>query len=392
VTVPRGRAGLWRRLLRVSLFTKVIVANGVLAAAVGGGMARAAGRRRPAAPEAPYATPALLALGGSALSLAANALVLRTALLPLARLERTARRVQAGDPHARVRPGAIGDPDTDRLAATFNDMLDGLRDQTRLAEAYAARLRALSDRVLVAQEEERERLAGRLLDDTGQLLATLLLELRLFQNAAAAPGAEPGALGRQAAAAAGLARETLDGVRRLAQELRPRLLDDLGLVAAVEDWAREWAARSGTPVQVQAAIPADVHLEPLVGVAVYRTVQEALANVAAHASARHVEIALGLTEEALVVEVADDGRGMPAGLRPGLGLFGMQERLGLVGGRLAVHSAPGQGTTVRAVIPLPAEAGAAGHADDLQVRLGLDEPSMNNEQAQAGAQHGEVVG
>jgi signal transduction histidine kinase len=245
-------------------------------------------------------------------------------------------------------------------------MLDGLRDQTRLAEAYAARLRALSDRVLVAQEEERERLAGRLLDDTGQLLATLLLELRLFQNAAAAPGAEPGALGRQAAAAAGLARETLDGVRRLAQELRPRLLDDLGLVAAVEDWAREWAARSGTPVQVQAAIPADVHLEPLVGVAVYRTVQEALANVAAHASARHVEIALGLTEEALVVEVADDGRGMPAGLRPGLGLFGMQERLGLVGGRLAVHSAPGQGTTVRAVIPLPAEAEAAGRADDLQ--------------------------
>jgi two-component system sensor histidine kinase UhpB len=366
VTGPYGPAGPWRRLLRVSLFTKVIVANGVLAAAVGGGMARAAGHRRPAAPEAPYATPALLALGGLALSLAANALVLRTALLPLARLERTARRVRAGDPHARVRPGAIGDPDTDRLAATFNDMLDGLRDQTRLAEAYAARLRALSDRVLVAQEEERERLADRLLDDTGQLLATLLLELRLVQNAAAAPGAEPGALGRQAAAAAELARETLDGVRRLAQELRPRLLDDLGLVAAVEDRAREWAARSGTPVRVQDAIPADVHLGPPVGVAVYRMVQETLANVAAHASAHHVEIALGLTDGELVVEVADDGRGMPAGLRHGLGLFGVQERIGLVGGRLAVHSTPGQGTTVRAVIPLPAEAEAAGRADDLQ--------------------------
>jgi two-component system sensor histidine kinase UhpB len=380
---PLGAAGVWRRLLRVSLFTKVVVANGAVAAVVGAGAALAARRLRPAVLEPPHGTQALLALGALGLGLGADALVLRTALRPLARLERTARRVQAGDLGARVRPGAIGDPDTDRLAATFNAMLDGLRDQTRRAEAYAARLRALSDRVLLAQEDERGRLSGRLLDDTGQALAALLLQLRLFRDAAAAPGAEPGALGRQAGALAELAREALDGVRLLAQELRPRLLDDLGLVAAVEDLTRAWAARGGTPARVHAAVPPDARLATPVAVAAYRMVQEALANVAAHAHATRVDVTLRLAGGALEVEVADDGRGMPAGggeawlavpdgaapgagpvdgARPGLGLFGVQERIGLVGGRLTVRSAPGQGTTLRAAIPLAAAAEPAGVA------------------------------
>ena len=94
-----------------------------------------------------------------------------------------------------MRLGAVGDPHTDQLAATFNAMLDRLRERTRQVEASSARLQELSDQVLLAQEEERTRLAGRLLDATAQELATLLLHLRLLQNAAGRPEADPAALG-----------------------------------------------------------------------------------------------------------------------------------------------------------------------------------------------------
>jgi signal transduction histidine kinase len=310
---------------------------------------------------------ALFAAGGLALSLLVNAAVLRTALRPLARLERTARRVQEGDLGARVRLGAVGDPATDRLAAAFNAMLDRLGERTRQVEAASSRLRELSDRVLLAQEEERTRLAARLLDATGQELATLLLRLRLLQNAVAGPGADSAALERQAAELTEQVRATLDGVRRVAADLRPRLLDDLGLVAAVQALAREWEERTGIPVDLRASVPPDVRVPPAAGIAVYRMTQEALANVAGHARAASVRLTLAAGAGELVAEVQDDGRGLPAagigpssggarstaGPRPRLGLFTMQERIGLVGGGFAVESAPGRGTTVRARVPLP---------------------------------------
>ena len=362
---PRRLSRLGRRLLRAPLMTKILVANGaVVALGATAGTYLTTTRARHAPNATRYGLPPLFAAGGLALSVLVNAAVLRTALRPLTRLERTARRVREGDPGARVELGAVGDPVTDQLAATFNAMLDRLRERTREVEDYSSRLRELSDRVLLAQEEERAHLAARLLDDTGQELATLLLRLRLLQNAAAQPEADPAALGQQAAGLTEQVRETLDGVRRLAADLRPRLLDDLGLVPAVQSLAREWEERTGIPVDLRASLPPDARVPPAVGIAVYRMAQEALANVARHARASRVRLTLAYSAGELVAEVRDDGRGLPAapvagrdsqtaGPRPRLGLFAVQERIGLVGGRLAVESAPGQGTAVRASVPLP---------------------------------------
>ena len=363
VAVAQG-AGLGRfrwRLLRAPLLVKILVANGAvvaLGAAAGTTLTAEHVRRSPDAQS--YGLMVLFALCGLGLSVLANGAVLRAALRPLARLEAVARRVSAGDLGARARPGAVGDPATDRLAAAFNTMLDRLGERNRQLAAAASRLRELSDLVLLAQEEERARLAGQLLDAPAQELATVLLHLRLLQNAAARPGADVAALGRQMAGLTEQVRATLDGLRRLAADLRPRLLDDLGLAAAVRSLVEEWAARTGVPVDLRAAIPADARVPAATGIAVYRMTQEALSNVERHARATRVRVTLALRAGALVAEVQDDGRGPPgagaaATSRPGsrLGLFAAGERIGLVQGRFAVESAPGSGTTVRATVPLP---------------------------------------
>ncbi len=385
-------ANAWaRRLLRLSLFVKILVANSAivaLGATVGTYVTAEHVRRSPAEP--PYAMMALFAAIGLVLSVVLNALVLRTALRPLARLERTARRVTAGDLTARATLGTIGDPDTDRLATTFNAMLEALQARTHELQAYSARLQDLSDRVLLAQEDERRRLARELHDDTGQVLATLLLHLKLFADRAGQPAVDAQTLRAQAQELGELAREALDGIRRLALALRPRLLDDLGLAAALRACVDEWREQTGIAASLDVMLPPDRPLSSTAELAIYRMVQEGLANVARHAHATRAAITLRSEGDALVVEVRDDGTGMEiaragplagtgadaelagadardgpsgetgdlstgaaGGLGLGLGLFGIQERIGLAGGRLHIESAPGQGTTLRAVLPLP---------------------------------------
>ena len=127
----------------------------------------------------------------------------------------------------------------------------------------------------------------------------------------ARPEADPAALGRQAAGLTEQVRETLDGVRRLAADLRPRLLDDLGLVPAVQSLALEWEEQTGLPVDLRASLPPDARVPPAVGIAVYRMAQEALANVARHAQASRVRLTLAAGDGELAAEVHDDGRGLP---------------------------------------------------------------------------------
>jgi signal transduction histidine kinase len=142
------------------------------------------------------------------------------------------------------------------------------------------------------------------------------------------------------------------------------------LGTALRAYIGEWSERTGLPVAYSAHLDGALPLPATTELAVYRLVQEALANIAKHASATDVRVSLEVRDSALEVEVRDNGRGMSVdrdrgaseplgGLSAGLGLFGAQERIGLVGGQLTLESAPGQGTTVRAVIPLasrPAEA------------------------------------
>lgn len=214
------------------------------------------------------------------------------------------------------------------------------------------RARAFGAQALRATEEERKRIARELHDDTLQTLSALLIRIRV---AARAPEARP-------------AHELLEelrveisdaaeGVRRIARHLRPPALDELGVCAAIHEHARTLSETTGLPIVVEVEPTVDSALEEAAQLVLYRIVQEALSNTLRHAAASRVVVRLHRQGEVVVVEVEDDGRGFrppPDGGRPerGLGLFGMSERASYVDGRVLVHSRPGEGTRVRAEIPV----------------------------------------
>ena len=197
------------------------------------------------------------------------------------------------------------------------------------------------------QELERARLARELHDETGQALTSILLGLKQLEDAKSK---------EEASSAATTLRElivaTLQNVRRLAVELRPSALDDFGLSPALERLAETVREQSGIAVDIQSAL--DSRLPEEIETALYRIVQEALTNVAKHADAKHVSIVVTRRGHAVTAVIEDDGRGFGAGGEPGggLGLVGMKERVGLLGGRLAVESTEGAGTTIVAEVPV----------------------------------------
>lgn len=225
----------------------------------------------------------------------------------------------------------------------------------RLAETFAGRAAIAVDlsqriardalrRVVDAQETERRRLARELHDETGQALTSILLGLKALEESA-----EEGALGelRQ------LVVDTLQDVRRLAVELRPPVLDDFGLDAALERLTTAFGEQTGMPVQFESNV-GDVRLPEDVETALYRIVQEALTNVVKHAQAQSVSVVVSRTPDAAVAVVEDDGVGFdPKSTRPdGFGVEGMRERVALLDGRLRVESRAGGGTTIAAEVPL----------------------------------------
>lgn len=229
----------------------------------------------------------------------------------------------------------------------------------RLAEIFAARAAVAVDlservardtvrRVVEAQELERRRLARELHDETGQALTSILLGLKSIRAAEtdeAAASAE--------AELREIVVQALQDVRGLAVELRPAALDDFGLSAALDRLAETFQERSGIRTAVETRIPGE-RLHPDAETVLYRLVQEALTNVVKHAGAQNVSIVLNRRDGGVTAVVEDDGRGFePAQVRDGaLGLVGMRERLALLDGTLTVESAPGEGTTLVAHLPL----------------------------------------
>ena len=209
-----------------------------------------------------------------------------------------------------------------------------------------AEARALSVQVVQAQEQERRAIARELHDEIGQALSGLLLDV----GKAARAGC-PSEVQLQLHAIAQRAERTVDSVRRLALSLRPSMLDDLGLVAALEWQAREVGNRTGLDIQVQAEDSAG-DLPEAHRTCIYRVAQEALQNCARHASAKHVRVGLKRAVNGVTLRVEDDGKGFPANRTRGLGLLGMEERAAQLRGRVRVHSEPGCGTCVTAEIPL----------------------------------------
>lgn len=199
-------------------------------------------------------------------------------------------------------------------------------------------------------------MARELHDDTAQALTALLVKLRVLERSLERRE-QRGELEELRALAAG----TLEGVRRLAAHLRPSLLDDLGLPAAVKAYVDQFAHLWGIPVHLRVR-GLDGRLPPEVELALYRVLQEALTNVARHAGASQAWVSLRRERGCLVLTVKDDGCGFDvaavmADRERGLGLFGMQERMALVGGSLAIRSRLEAGTEVVARVPLPSERG-----------------------------------
>ena len=233
-------------------------------------------------------------------------------------------------------------------------------DDLRLAESLADRAAVAVDlservgrdalaRVVKAQELERKRLARELHDETGQALTSILLGLKPLEQSARTD--------EERAAMASLRElvvSTLRDVRRLAVELRPSALDDFGLATAVERLADTFRDSTGMRVDVETQL-GEVRLPPEVETALYRIVQEALANIVKHAEATHVSILLTRKEFSVAAVVEDDGKGFDETDTGDdvLGIVGMRERVGLVGGRLAIESGSGSGTTVAAEVPIP---------------------------------------
>lgn len=245
---------------------------------------------------------------------------------------------------------AVGEPERDadgQVVALFGTVQDITERKLAVLALERSReeLRRVSASVTWAREAERRHVARELHDELGQRLLALKLELSALEQ-----GARPANLRGLLSAV----DDALAATRRLAADLRPAMLDDLGLSAALEWLTEDWGRRTG----MQMAVDADSVQEGLsddAATAVYRIVQEALTNVARHAQASRVTVTLRRTGEELVVSVEDDGRGLAPGdidKRGSAGLAGIRERARILGGKARMHNAPQGGCRIEVRLPL----------------------------------------
>jgi signal transduction histidine kinase len=242
-------------------------------------------------------------------------------------------------------------PVPEGLAVFATDVTDRKKAEAEVGR-QAARAAALSQRLLEVQEAERRLIARQLHDDIGQELTAVKMNLQALRRTA---GQEASA---QVDDSIGILEATLERVRSLSQELRPAVLDDLGLAAALRWYVDRQAQRAGFEARVVADLP-ETRLPAQVETASFRVTQEALTNIVRHARATHVEVQLRRYGDALELLIHDDGVGfdVPAAQAQAvrgssLGLLGMQERVVLAGGDLKIESAPNQGSRVLARFPL----------------------------------------
>jgi PAS domain S-box-containing protein len=232
------------------------------------------------------------------------------------------------------------------------DMTDRVRAGEE-RERYTVRLQELSRRLLDAQEGERRRIAQELHDEIGQALTAVRANLEAAQRTNPPPAAAD-----RLQDSIGIIDGMIRQVRELSLDLRPSLLDDLGLVAALRWHLDRVAQRAGLTAQFVAS-PPEMRLRGDIETVCFRVAQEALTNIARHANARRVGVELRQQNGHLTLTVTDDGRGFDirqaehsASLGESFGLLGMRERVQLAGGELEVESVPARGTAIRAVFPL----------------------------------------
>jgi two-component system sensor histidine kinase UhpB len=280
---------------------------------------------------------------GWLISIALNVVVLQIAFRPLTHLAKVMRRVEAGERSLRAPLTGI-DSQADQLASSFNMVLEALDE--------ASRQRA--SQIINAQEQERQRIARELHDETSQVLTSLLISLAVLEESIDSPEAR-----ERIADSRTLAHSTLRAIRNLSIDLRPSALDDLGLLPALRWYVKEFQKKCSIAVEFHASglrerLPSEMET------ALYRIVQECLTNTARHANARKVRINLKQADQAIKATIIDDGCGFDyeallknPGEGRGLGIAGMQERALLLNGSLQISSEVGKGTKVAVHIPIP---------------------------------------
>ena len=331
-----------KTLLDIPIFNKVLIANSLIIFVGATGGTWLATHLN----VSPYATPMSLIIFitiGWLVSVALNFVVLQIAFRPLTELGKVMKRVRAGERSLRAPLTGI-DSQADQLAEAFNMVLEALDE--------ASRLRA--SQIIQAQEQERQRIARELHDETSQVLTSLLISLTLLEETVETQEAR-----ERIADTRALAHSTLRAIRNLSIDLRPSALDDLGLLPALRWYVKEYQKKCSIDVKFHATgfkerLPAEMET------ALYRIVQECLTNTAKHANANRVTITLKEETDMVYARITDDGVGFDyeallktPGQERGLGLAGMNERAVLLDGTLNIHSTSGQGTIIEVSIPLP---------------------------------------
>jgi len=279
-------------------------------------------------------TEVLILSVGLALMLGVHLMMLRRTLAPLRLLTNVVATLDARDP-GRLPLVDARTAEVEALAEAFNELLDRLDDERRRSVR----------RALMAQEDERLRIAREMHDQIGQTLTALTIQA---ERAAELNGAADRQLLDRIAQTA---LQSLDDVRRIGRELRPEALDDLGLGNALIALCRRMDNPAGVRVtpELESGLPP---LEPEAELVIYRIAQEAVTNALRHAGASEIRVALHAVDDRVELTVTDDGRGLPAELPPDTaGLAGMRERAQLISADLALAPAPGGGTVVRLLLP-----------------------------------------
>ena len=228
------------------------------------------------------------------------------------------------------------------LAIDITDKLEATREFRK----HTAQLRELSDHLLNIRETERTNIAREIHDELGQQLTILKMDVSWLHQKL--QKYDDALLLQKSGDTLKMLNETIKTVRRIATELRPSMLDDLGLIEAIEWQSKEFEKRSGIKISFEHTI-AHLPVSNAVATSLFRIYQEALTNIARHANAKNVFSKLQLDNNEVILTILDDGIGFDLnalGKKQTLGLLGMKERTLMIGGRFDINSKPGEGTTI----------------------------------------------
>lgn len=346
-----GRRGVISKLARrfsyLSLYPRIVLGNSmiIVLGAVGGTLLT----RKLSGEAASLWLVIFFSLVGVAMTILLNTWIVKKSLQPLNDLHRLVERVAAGQTSINTHAYEQLGPDFHQFTRALNAIVQQLEERTQ-------QLSALSNRAIKSQEEERIRIARSLHDDTGQSLSSLIILLDRIENRA--PD-QPAELKQQLAAARQLASSTLAELRKIIYDLRPTILDDLGLVPAIRWYARTYLEPEG--VQVRLFLPEEeLDLPVECSTTLFRICQEAMSNILRHAGAKTAMITLCRDRTEVCLQVIDDGQGFDMqeladqGPYPQkLGLLGIKERAELVGGRISIETAPKHGVRLQVCLPVP---------------------------------------